>query len=55
MSRRMNLKRNRKTRGGFFDAASYLLQKGVSTFQVPAVSAYGNPNGIVSPFPYVQS
>ena len=48
-------RRIRKTRGGFFTGASYLMDQGLSIFQVPPPVAYGNPPLLMNPFPYVQS
>ncbi len=45
----------RKTRGGFFTGASYLFDQGMSIFQVPPPTPYGNPSLPVNPFPYVQT
>lgn len=43
-----NMKRRvRKTRGGFFTGASYLLNQGLSIFQVPPPVPYGNPTLLV--------
>jgi len=47
-------KRVKKTRGGFFTGTSYLLQQGLSIFQVPPPVAHGNPAFPVNPFPHVQ-
>jgi hypothetical protein len=59
-TKRQNRKRNktrrvRKTRGGFFTGASYLMEQGMSIFKVPPPVAYGNPELLVNPFPYIQS
>jgi hypothetical protein len=54
-TKRRTRKRNRKTIGGFFSGASYLMDQGLSIFQVPPPVAYGNPTIPVNPFPYFQS
>lgn len=48
-------RRVRKSRGGFFTGASYLMEQGMSIFKVPPPVAYGNPSLPVNPFPYIQS
>jgi hypothetical protein len=42
-------------RGGFFTGASYLMDQGLSIFQVPPPIPHGNPTLPVNPFPYLQS
>jgi hypothetical protein len=47
-------KKTRNMRGGFFTGASYLMDQGLSIFQVPPPVPHGNPTLPVNPFPYLQ-
>ena len=49
-----NKRKTRNMRGGFFTGASYLMEQGLSIFQVPPPVPHGNPTLPVNPFPYLQ-
>lgn len=57
--RRRNQKKTKRVRrkmsGGFFTGASYLMEQGLSIFQVPPPVPYGNPTFPINPFPYIQA
>ena len=48
-------RRIQKMRGGFLTGVTYLWDQGVSIFQVPPTTPYGNPTLPVNPYPYIQS
>lgn len=52
--KRIRKTKKRKSRGGVFNGASYLFDKGLSILQVPPPAPYGNPTLPVNPFPYEQ-